>query len=1009
MRDVNWYLLEDQNIQIYYDQNAYGMGRYALTAEEEAYPYLSSLLGVRIGYSVESTNLSLYNNYLVSNFPNIVLVLGDRVEGPGFANPVTENIEAQMIHPRSAAFFQHELVHRLMYEHNDLHIGAPGRLFSLAMMPTWWIEGLAEYLTESVGRVQIEGVMRSMSLQDNWPSWERMHALYNADGDTNLRGYVASGRFLGWIFSQSKEKNLFKIHEQLASKTITPFFYSASDNWLEEHLNKTGSQLYSQFKDVQKKNWDTYLDRMPKLMDAKIGDNLFTEEYTYKTYSNKTQTLISKMTTKNTAKKSSFDIYNEQNQSSTRNPISTFGTPLFALQNENNSFFVTSELVEFSNSSYGHNIKIISFKGNIFNLNDDNILSQTTIPFASKANPFVIEEIQRAGNGGFFIHASLRGNSFVYFFNANNNSLKKISELPFPIYPKFIGSNTQNCVISILYWDREQTSLEKICPDSTQTEIFPKNRLNIQDGYRIAENQFRLVVSWDKLLGIVDVSNQKITPVAAFPEWILEISDWGNDGKTFTAWVYENSKYKLFKFDTQKLKSNFAQWQVKVNKNSSFTKFPQYTPYVPPFKKIYSETKSSVSIAGAVTPAKAGAQKTTTIDQTKPQNDTMTNKKVAGIPAPYDHNFMFAFPYALPDILGGPSVNLVAIPYQDKMERDAIQIFGGYNFYLNAPSGTLSYINNRILDGFVTSIFAAPFFNGTYNKYDQGKDTKYYNYMLQEGVSFANLIKFRPTTFQLQQVLSLTKLEPYSALDTAPVYIGAQNTNLLSLTENLSFNLFKEGFYLAKNDDPTGRYMLWSTNFSLGGGKFNSLNGSTNSQGNSTGDIDYYNLNAAFLSSLSFHKQLITLTGKISTTQGPGTFNLKEYYSPYQTYILGGTQSLNYVSYPLLATSSLFNLNMGYWSGQSSLNYEFPILQNFESLFLMSYVNDWHGILSVNEGGVSPNTSGTNFTRLTTLSVGSSFTIDIKGFQIYPSLFYSQLLEENGWGVIMQVKLMNFM
>ena len=100
---------------------------------------------------------------------------------------------------------------------------------------------------------------------------------------------------------------------------------------------------------------------------------------------------------------------------------------------------------------------------------------------------------------------------------------------------------------------------------------------------------------------------------------------------------------------------------------------------------------------------------------------------------------------------------------------------------------------------------------------------------------------------------------------------------------------------------------------------------------------------------------------------------------------------------------------MGYWSGQTSLNYEFPIFKESESLFLMSYVDNWRGVLSVNEGGVSENTSGTDFGHLTTLSVGTTFTVDIKGFQIYPSLFYSQLLEKNGWGVIMQVKLMSFM
>ncbi|MES2614354.1 MAG: hypothetical protein V4591_02955 [Bdellovibrionota bacterium] len=994
--DVDWYLLQSQNVQIYYDKNAYGMGRYALSSVQEAYPYLSALLGVKIGES--SSHLSLFDNYLVSNYSNIVLVLGDREESAGFANPVTLNIESQMIHPRGASFFQHELVHRLMYEHFDYHIGAPGRLFSLAMLPTWWIEGLAEHFTESVGRVETDALIRSMALQDYWPTWEQLHALYNADGDTNSRGYATSGRFLGWIFAHSKEKNLYKIHEQLASKTVTPFFYSASDNWLQKNLNHTGEELYKYFKETQKKQWKSYLNGMPKLIDAKVGEPLFSDEYTYKTYTNKKDSLISKMTFHTNMKKSAFTVnVGSDKVKNIRRPISVAGSSLIAVENENNSLFVTSNLSLFSNSSYGNNLVVVKFKGNIFKLEDKNILSKKIIPFATEKNPFIIQEIRSAGNGGFFINANLRGNSFVYFLDVNTSSLRKVIEYEFPAYPKFISATNANgyCIYSIINWDKEQTSIEKNCANSTRVGILAKNKLNILDGYALKNNIFRLTVSWDKLLSIVDLNlnSQQIIPVAAFPDWMQGISGWDDAGKIFTAWVYEKGLYKLYKFDFEKLKNNYAVWLSRSNKNQVFTR-PAYKLYEAPFKKLY-----------ALAAPRDVAMTSTTLTQ----NDNAQPQKISNAPALYDHRFMFAFPYALPDVLGGPSVNLVAIPYQDKMERDAVQIFGGYNFYLEAPSGTVSYINNRLLDGFVASLFAAPFFNGTYYKYKNGELHENYNYLLQEGVSLANLIKFKPSSLSLQQVFSVAQLQPYNQLDTAPDYVGPQNTTLVGLTEKLNFNLFTHGFYLADDDDPTGKDMVWKTDASVGGGKFNSLDGSTNSQGQATGDLDYYNLNSAFSSALFFNKQSITLAGRISTTQGSDTFNLREYYSPYQTYILGSTQSLNYVSYPVLATASLFDLSMGYWSGQTSLTYKFPIFKNAESLFLMAYVSDWNMFLSMNEGGTSPNKDGSNFNNLTTASIGTEFTLDIKGFQLYPSLSYSQLIEKAGWGVIMQVKMMDFM
>lgn len=250
----------------------------------------------------------------------------------------------------------------------------------------------------------------------------------------------------------------------------------------------------------------------------------------------------------------------------------------------------------------------------------------------------------------------------------------------------------------------------------------------------------------------------------------------------------------------------------------------------------------------------------------------------------------------MPDFLGGPSIGLFAIPLTDEMERYRIQVFGGYNFYLNSPSGSLSYINNRFLDNFSVSLFSTPFFNGYYDisqPTSSGTETyRYYNYLQQSGVSLSGTWQFRPSTFLLQSTFSVARLNPYSTLNTPPQRVGPQNATIASLTSLLSFNAFHTAVYLANEKKTNGEWLVWKTDMSLGTGKFNSLGNSTDSLGQNSGEIDYYNANATLLSNISFYKQNFSVLGKLSTTQGPGTLNIKEIYSPFQNYILGNTSSL---------------------------------------------------------------------------------------------------------------------
>lgn len=1015
MRDTEWERLESSHFSIYYPKESKNIGKYSLYSAEISYPYLSLLLGVKLNNHSYKILDSQKDRTLTSKFERVPYILGNISDGAGFANPVSLNIEAQILHSRTASFFQHELVHRLMYEHNDFHIGPAGRIFSLAMFPSWWIEGLAEYLTESIGKDLTDNVTRYMAIQNYWPSWDRIHALYNADGDTNTRGYVTSGRFLGWIFQKAKEKDLYKIHEQISKDTIIPPFYNASDAWLQENIGKSGDDLYEDFKKDQKLFWEDYLKGMPSLVDQKTIEQNENKFY-YPNYNFENYSIYSKLVSDSSPYESSLYFKDFNIKKEIRIPLSINGSPVFDISNQNNGTFLTTNLKKFSNGKMGHELILFSFKGELAKIANENIFNKKHVAFSNDQNPIYIDQIQYLGMNHFAISASKNGDPNIYLFNSLTNELKYITQYHFPTTIKFIKnyqSENTNCIYALINNDLKGTSIDKVCENGEKKEFISKNILHMKDAFILKDGTLRALVSWDRVMSFVDYSpNKQIKPIAAFPDLIESIGTFSqNTEKYITAWVYKAGKYDLQKIDLDIAKENFKNWQLKQDKKSNFLNFPNFENYLPPYLTIFNKQKEKLLANDLNLFENHINEELPKIEKIiSEQNNNITSSAFTETPATYRSQFLFAYPYALPDFLGGPSIGLFAFPLSDEMERYRVQIFGGYNFFLNAPSGSITYINNRFLDSFSLSLFATPFFNGYYETYSDNSKTRYYNYLQQTGLSTSGSWIFRPFQSSFQSTISIYNLSTYSNLTTAPKNIGAQNTYMTSATGLFTFNLFNTGFYLAKKTSTNAEWLNWFTDISFGTGKYNGLGDGKDSAGNNTGTLDYYNLNSSINSTFKFYKQNLSLLGKISTTQGENTLNIKEIYSPNQTYILGSTTSLNYVSYPIIGSGSLFELKSGYWSYSGTISYDFPIYPSFEKKFLITFLDNLRGFVSLTRGGVSSNKDFSTYDSLTSASIGSSMDIDIKGFQLYPALSYGWIVgQENNWFMLLQIKFMDLL
>jgi hypothetical protein len=282
--------------------------------------------------------------------------------------------------------------------------------------------------------------------------------------------------------------------------------------------------------------------------------------------------------------------------------------------------------------------------------------------------------------------------------------------------------------------------------------------------------------------------------------------------------------------------------------------------------------------------------------------------------------------------------------------------------------------------------------------------------MQQQGGSASVLYRLDPTFASLRVTGTLAHLKPYRDLEEAPVFVGPQKTNLLSFRAALALNLWDTSFYLAREANPQGSWLGWNTQMLLGGGKFDSVFGhSTNSIGEDSGLLDYYNVNGALTSTFSYDDYKFIFNTKASTTQGTETFFLQEYYSPYQTFILGSTPSLSYASFPIVDRGSLFDLRAGAWSYLLAGALDFPLYKPYESTFLIAYLNDWRGQFGVNYGGVALNNNFSDLSSVLSLSTSMSMAVDVKGFVMHPSLIYSWIPESGSWSLLIQFNFMNLL
>ena len=242
--DLKYDQLKSKNFKVYFDHRVPNESKMIINSLEQAKPIMEEWLGIER--------------------PSLLPIITSAVTSrPSFANPVTDVLEIQTLGQGTRDLFFHEYVHNTMYLHLKNFLGPAGSILHLPWMPAWFIEGLAESITVSLGSATSSSIERHHALMNQWPSFDKLHSLYGA-GNFFLTGYALSGGFVSWILSKS-QKPLPKFLQDFYDYTLPLYFplslnpfsrFMPFDQTLKESIGLSAKSAYESYKNEVTKFWE---------------------------------------------------------------------------------------------------------------------------------------------------------------------------------------------------------------------------------------------------------------------------------------------------------------------------------------------------------------------------------------------------------------------------------------------------------------------------------------------------------------------------------------------------------------------------------------------------------------------------------------------------------------------------------------------------------------------------------------------------------------------------------
>lgn len=1053
--DVEWARLESDRFIIYYDSSQKTLATHALKSLEKAYPDYSLLLGATLNGQSKPPEL-MPEQVLVSNFEKIPVIISARSDGASFANLISQSLEIQSTESPPSSLFQHELAHRIMYEHMDLNVGPAGRTFMLAMLPSWWTEGLPEYLTESLGRVETNGFLRAMALNDTFLSWDRLHALYKASGDASVRGYAISGRFFKYFLERTPTKSLLDLHRKLTWKQLIPPFFTGAYFVIHDLTGQWPGDLYESFKKDLKKNILEDLQGMPRLEKIPGVTQVFSSGGNSSFAINEKTFIQPDFSTD--SREGGLEVYRFSDRTkkkllkSSLLPLKIKSDDRVVLHPKEwtDGGFWTTSIVKANNRTAGQLVSYYSFNGSLDSLKDEDVIGRVDFPLGADANPPIVRRIVSTSPENAAVLTTLNTESKLYLLNKKLRQHTLLGQWRAPqtlalVRPHHAYSHNESalCANVIVNSEDERTSIERLCHGEAPQTIIPEGQFYIRDAIMLAPDDFILLTSWHDIQAIVRWTKNGSELIAGLPDFVTSIEP-AESAETIMMRVNTGGNTELWRAPLADLKRAHLGWIVQKPESSKWWTPPSFTPYVPPFARYAQEIRKSspaVKVQKSTTHlpiipksestarllAQADLDQTTTED--KPKIEETQNSQILPaqkeadddnsvvIPAPYRFRHWMTYPNTLPPFLAGVwTFGFFSRPMVDEMERFYLQLFGAY--YLDQDIATndrlsleANLVGNRLFDGWKANVFMRPRFNGLTDCKFRG-DPKIYVcqlYLRESGGDLQlnrRLISTDATTDVHARLFQITPSSRGAALG-APS-LGAQTALLLSGGGSLAMDTWNKVLFDKPVTDLSKRSISLGGTVRFGVDSTHSIGEAKAGNDTVVSPVSFQNYSFEFTNSASYRDQSLTLRNSYSSTGGGAPLNAKEFFRPFKTYIIGANDGLQDIS-TALAGNGLLSYNLiGRAQYRNSLSYSFPIVRSLDTRFALAYLEKLDGEIVLSRGGTSDDFLMRNTNSISTITGSVRLKIDVKGYQFNPSILYGQGIDKPLWQLFTQIKFDQF-
>ncbi len=277
--DLEFIEIRSKNFSVYHDKRAVDDAKLALRSLEAAKPHMERWFETK-------------------RIRPLVVNMSAASDNPSFANFITDSIELQTLGQGGRDLAWHEYVHSTMYRHLDNWLGPAGAMIHLPWMEAWFLEGLAESISVSIGSDEQAGIERFQALTNNWPTWDRIHSLYTS-GPFNFRGYATSGAFVAWILRYHGADKLPQMLKTFKADSM-PWYWPWAltplngfwpmDTALRSMTGKSGKELYEQYKIEATAHW-TGIITTPILSKSVSKDDAVKSPWIWQSVSGKPERL----------------------------------------------------------------------------------------------------------------------------------------------------------------------------------------------------------------------------------------------------------------------------------------------------------------------------------------------------------------------------------------------------------------------------------------------------------------------------------------------------------------------------------------------------------------------------------------------------------------------------------------------------------------------------------------------------------------------------------------------